>query len=342
MLSNENLLKLIFSTFSLFRNTQLLTKISNKTINRLLLSILNYIDIYKSMGKSYMFLGLKGGVFDKFLLAKDNLLFSAYYNTLEVWNINSNKLISVSCFDDFEFDYKLIINKNNILASFKSSFFESKIRLWDIKGKPKCIYTITCDLVTNISFLTNGDLVCTNNNHNNFLVTTITIYDNNDYTTILKVLTMKTFKAYALVNISESLLAISGETNIKIWDIKNNYECFKTLDTRDKILSFLYIKKYDILVLGSKKHLLRIRDTNNNFKLTRVVCGHNDKILFLELLPNDFVVSGSKDNRLRIWDINNFKCITIIKSSVNFTSLIVLQDNRIALGLRQVVAVLNY
>jgi hypothetical protein len=85
-LINENILKLIFSCLSLSMLQYIYTRMLNNTaICKVTLALLNYHNIFKSIGRSKHIIGELENVIKSSALINDNLLISVLYDeTLKV------------------------------------------------------------------------------------------------------------------------------------------------------------------------------------------------------------------------------------------------------------------
>jgi WD40 repeat protein len=126
LLTNENILKLIYSQLNLSELQSLLNNINNSTFSKIILSLLSYSSIFQSMGRTKHKLdGHKLGV-GCIALIKENLLITAglYDKTLKVWDITKYQCIK-SLQDEAVINAITILPNHNIAIS---SMFYIKIR----------------------------------------------------------------------------------------------------------------------------------------------------------------------------------------------------------------------
>jgi WD40 repeat protein len=94
-LHNENILKLAFDNFDPGNNQKLLGKATNETITKIILSILNFEKMFKSIGKNRIILkGHESWITSAILLSENLMLSSSNDNTLRVWNINNYSCVA--------------------------------------------------------------------------------------------------------------------------------------------------------------------------------------------------------------------------------------------------------
>jgi WD40 repeat protein len=104
-LYNENIIKLIFDNFNPLNN--LLEKTTNKTITKIILSILNYNNMFKSIGKNQIILRGHNHWVRSLISLSENLILSASFDkTLRTWDINNYTCIATIVEDSFmDFHY---------------------------------------------------------------------------------------------------------------------------------------------------------------------------------------------------------------------------------------------
>ena len=139
---------------------------------------------------------------------------------------------------------------------------------------------------------------------------------------------------------SESLISVSYDKSIKIWDkyfnkiqiIKNAHKTF---------INYGYIKDEDNFVTCSydKKIKTWIRNKNkqkeNKFKLNQTIENAHENIIHKVIyLINENLISCSEDKTLKIWEKNNnkYQLTTILTHLLSIKSILLLEDKNILLS----------
>jgi hypothetical protein len=94
-LNNENIIKLIFNNINISNNQRLLDKTTNKILSKIILSTLNYKNMFKSIGQNKTILKEDENWIRSAIVLSENLILLCSFDnkTLRVWNIDDLKYI---------------------------------------------------------------------------------------------------------------------------------------------------------------------------------------------------------------------------------------------------------
>jgi WD40 repeat protein len=197
--------------------------------------------------------------------------------------------------------------KNKLLNSLLLKLFQYQ-DLYKSLGKKQTILKGHQNRVCTLALLPNGDLIS----------------GSSDET--LKIWSIKTFKCIrTLIGHEDPVLSIAitkdfkiiscSESQIKIWNIKNNYACINTVHLEDTVFyKILLLPNNEIACSASvdKRYLIIIFDLHNQFSKVKTLYEHRDLISCFVNLNNAFT-SASYDKTVIIWDINNhYNCVKIL------------------------------
>jgi WD40 repeat protein len=338
-LKNENLLNLIFKSFSLLDNKRLVVNtISNRAILRAMLRILNYKEIYQSMGRSKNILkGHTSFIYSIALLANGNFISSSNDNTLKIWDINSYQTIkTLKGHNDCV--YAIVVLRDGKIASFSDN---GEIRIWDYNNDYELIKLKKYedyDSFNNSILLPNGCLACSG--FFEYSIGIIIIDPSEDYECVRE-LEQTTF-AVSLVNIGNDYFA-SGDKDsiITIWDINNNYFCLTKLNVNGGcVWALLYIERINSLISGSDYGI----KVWNLFDYTCVNAVETvEGISCFALLKGGYFASSFDDGKIEIRDFNMLKCIKTLKvGESREICLLSLDDYRLVSALVNDLIIWNY
>jgi WD40 repeat protein len=162
--TNQNILKLILSTFTMKDVKQLSEKrIDNKMLFELIL--LNYISykiLFKSLGKTkFFFKAHSASVCSIAKLPDGNIVSASGDVALKIWNVKTFQCIKIlggykGCISSV-----LVLSDENIVSCSTNN----ELKFWSIKDDFKCINTLDLDnkrypRIYNLTCLTNGNLAC--------------------------------------------------------------------------------------------------------------------------------------------------------------------------------------
>jgi WD40 repeat protein len=322
-MENENILKLILSSYSQFEINKILLYSTNKTINIVTLKIINYEHLYKSLGQNNTTLQDNGCQVTPFcLISNGNLIARTWGNKLKIWDMHTCKTIKTFSETHSEYIQSIILLPNGNICS---SSHDGEIKIWD---NMKCIKTVY--LENYIWFylrttLPNGHLICTGFKDGYC----ITILDLNNDLKCLKIIKEEN-PIHVIANISQNRFA-AGSIFIKVWEAINlNYECVYNLSCHKGVIYFLlYDERKQFLISGSYDFSIKIWDVKNNFKCIKTITDLSAAITSMLLLPGGYFVSSTTDKVIKVWSLKSFLCVSSFKSEIQINSLLLLNDYRI-------------
>jgi WD40 repeat protein len=304
-LTNENLIRLIFRNFTLYDLQAEFDKIKNKIINQIRLKILSYDKIFKSMGRSKLILANDNKrIFQPVLLPNGNLL-SASDGTILFWDMKSVLIIKTLTAEDKIYTFTVLEN-GNLMAYL----YNAKFQVWNNHGEgpTRTIEVTGYNTLSNILFLSNGDIACIEEHPDDWYSLMILCLKDNYQSSII--LDKREGGDWENIHqISNNLFYTCSEPDsLKIYDMNNDYECTFIIEERLRpsllIGNFLFVTRVDIVIL----------DIMNEYKCLYRLKGHVNcvsDLLYIE--KNQFLLSGSTDRTIKVWDAsNNYDCIRTI------------------------------
>jgi WD40 repeat protein len=325
--SNENLLKLIFSTSTLFEVRGKLHIVCNKLLYILILSMIDYRSIYKSLGRSkHIMSGHTDEIFTLALLSNTKLASVSKDNTLKVWNMDTYACINTIKHEGPVTSVILLTNGN-----IASCTWDKHIKIFNIDEDFICLKTIHVygfggyDALIQLS---NGNIACTAKHNNDYC---IIILDNNNNYNCIKVLRGHLSYVLCFANLPNDKFASgSTDTKINIWDINDEYNHIKTLKGHgDWVLSLLFVLENDILLSGSKDKTIKVWNITN-YLIIKTIKSQINGVKSLLLLPNGYIGAGYWYGCIKIWNLNDFEWINTLEEHQNdITSLLLIKDGRI-------------
>jgi WD40 repeat protein len=331
ILHNENLLKLIFTNDSLFKIKQTFDKTKNSIICNILLKILSFEKIMRSIKHSSILVNQEGIV--SLSLLPNGDLISMSDNTMHIWDGNTF-ICTKTITNDDAFKSLIILSDGNIATSCANGI----IKFWDTSDL-RCIKTISLTKKYNLAklfLLSNNNLACNNLKHivkdfSEELKVSIIILDHNQDFKIIKRL-KEAYGNSPMANLSGNKFVYAcRQGTIKILNMLNNYECLETLTSENETLkaALLYIAKKDILLSASLDSSIKVWDVNA-YRCIRTIDGQLNWVFELLLFKNGYFISCSLDGFMKVWDLNSFECVNALESVRNQTSPVLLKDYRIA------------
>jgi WD40 repeat protein len=310
MLENENILKLIFGSITFRSLKHMLPAIKSTAITRILTRILNYKNIFKTIGKtkSYLYPNHDHKVMSISILPDNKVLSTSWgTTTLTIWNIDNSQCIREV---DGGVGVLLPICNRDIIAV---STREGCIKLLN-SCNFKCIKKIELrPLILEMFLLSNGHLVCSAR----LDAFGIIIFDSNKDFELIK--QIENFPINALVNLPNGQFATAG-FDITIWN-SIHYECLRTIKGHSGYpTSLIYDEFYNLLISGSYDNTIKVWDGKNEFTCIKTIF-LSSTILCLLSLPSGYFVSGGVDGNIKIWDLCNYECINTIAQGFKVSSI---------------------
>jgi WD40 repeat protein len=332
MLTNQNLLKLIFESLQPLRIQHLIEKTINKSITLTLLNILNYDKIFKLMGRNKIILEGHINYIESLILLPDGTMLSAEYEMLKFWNPDECECIG-TIKEDVYMRSVILLPEWKLGICLPTGI---KIRL--AKDNYQCIRMINlegCSDYFTLLLLKNGNLICSvlKGTSTNFMV----LDSSNDYICIKDFHTHSKWTAQ-LVNLSDSKFAsASYENDIKLWDIDNDYKLLKRLDGHtSSVKALCYSAKDNVLVSGSFDKTIRFWDVET-YECLKILKTNYNGISQIFLLPNGYFVFGTFYSHpfsgFAIYDMRSYKCINTLEGHEgNVSCFLLLKDKRLVSG----------
>jgi WD40 repeat protein len=326
LLTNENILKLIYSHLNLSELQSIFKNTNNSASSRIILSLLSYSSIFRAMGKSkHKLIGHNNTVMCLALINKNLLISAAHDKTLKVWDITTYECIK--SLQDEEWIREITILSDGNIAT--SSVAHIKIR--NINEDFNCIKIIKFqgyDSYSKLFVLSNDKLACPC-----FCVdgqVWLLILDmNKGFDCVQKISEEGSYIANSFVHLNDDKFAYNVDSQIKVRNVLD-HEHFKTLEDphTDWVNVLVFIKKYNIMLSGSCD-TLKVWCTIS-YQCIRII----DLIIPVEtllILPNGYFATGLyAEGIIKIWNISNYECINSFKTQSGIiTSLLLTEDKRI-------------
>jgi WD40 repeat protein len=318
---NENILKLIISSIILFEARFLLKKVNSSSLSLVILKILNYEAMVKSLGKTrrvLMNIDRPGTSFA--LLPDENIITGRNGLGKLVWDINTYSQITTiygchGTLHTLDNERIAVIYRNQINIILPKYDFEC-VQSIDLNG-----YSVYHQL---LSFFSNRFLaVSVFKNKQPFFI--VLDFDN-DYK-IIKHIRIEKYGYLPFAGLHKAF-ASGNDDIISIWDTEENYTCIKELKEHSGLITSL-ISTNDYLISGSFDKNIKIWEIRNDYKCIKTI-GNGHRISDLVLLRKGYFISYSVDNRIRIWSLVSFNRINeFLGPMYGISSIALLRDDRI-------------
>jgi hypothetical protein len=172
-LNNENIIKLIFYSIEISNSQRLLDRTTGKVLSKIILSILNSKDMFKSIGKNKIILKADENWIRSTIVLSENLILLCSFDnkTLKVWNIND--LRCTAAIEEETYDGSLLkLQDGNIAIGCINS-----INIRNVNDGLKCIRIIffgDYSHYSDLKLLTDSRIAFTayRPGHNNSLIVT--------------------------------------------------------------------------------------------------------------------------------------------------------------------------
>jgi WD40 repeat protein len=362
-LINENLIRLIFRSFSLYDLQTHFDRLKNKTINQIILKIVSYDKIFITMGRSKLtFAEVNKDIFIPVILPNSNIVSASLDGTIQFWDMKGGLCIKTLNAEDRICRFTVLQNGNIMVYLYNGMF-----QIWKDygEGPTRTIEVKGYKTFSSILFLPNGDVTCHDglssiiilyleDNYQSSKVldkreegyikeirqisdnlfyylcaepSSLKIYDiQNDYNCIFMI--EEQLRPIILTN--NMLLGVTG-VDVIVLDINNEYKCLHRLKGHiNCVADLLYIDKNQLLLSGSYDYTIKVWDANNNFNCIRTIDTGGywfDKFLILK--NGHFATIFYGDNKIRIWDLIGFTCVNTLEHDFSPTYIKLIEDNRI-------------
>jgi WD40 repeat protein len=157
ILKNENILRLIFNSINLPDIKHLTKTLKSKTINYILLRILSYENIYKTKGKTILFLRdeVESDTYEMAMLPNGNLV-TLSRSKLNIWDTNSYQCLKT--IEDKILHSLMALLPNNIIVT---STYDGHLKFLNIENDFNCVKDIRIkDDIYKLFLLSNKNLIC--------------------------------------------------------------------------------------------------------------------------------------------------------------------------------------
>jgi WD40 repeat protein len=358
-LNNENLLKLIFCSYTLYDLQTQSHILKNRIINKVRLNILNYDKIFKSMGRSKLIISEVNQVLVRaVILPNGNLLSASEDKTIRFWDMKRGLCIkNLTAKGEI---LRLAVLQNGIILAY---LYDGTFQIWNDYGEGSTRVMENNCFKTKPLFLSNGDVAVFSRQNDCFNLKILSFKD--DYQSIrilgndegymvdvrnktnnlfcfmsfepeaLKIYDIcKDYRCvYAIEEVLIPTIVINNmlfitNNDIRILDIDNEYKCMHCLKGHsDFIKDLLFVEKSRLLLSGAKDGI-KVWDADNNYCCIRTVDtdGVFGKFLFTK---SGYFAATFDESKISIWDSVSFECINTLEHDFGLTYFEFLEDNRI-------------
>jgi WD40 repeat protein len=330
-LENENILKLIFSSIKLSTTRDLIPTTKNKIISNILIRLLSYKNIFKTIGNSRKILNNEDSRdIRSIAMLPDGNLISSCFNSINIWDVNGKQCIKT--IPETQYYNFIILLPNDVIVT---STPIGEIKFLDVKDDFNCIKKIFIkSWVYKAFLLTSGKLICYSFvDYEEGFPFSITLIDyNNNYE--CKEFNNHDYRVSALANLPGNKLATAIEVRkiIKIWTFEDDDIKFvKNLKGHCYVVtSLLVIEKENLLLSGSFDKTIRVWDIVNDFYCVRTICIDSIVKCFM-LLPNGYFAFSCSRGDIKILNLASYECINKIHCGESkILTVLLLKDKRIA------------
>ena len=110
----------------------------------------------------------------------------------------------------------------------------------------------------------------------------------------------------SLCNINNFLISGGKDLSVKIWDIKNDYNCIQIIDDFmdeiNKLTSFNNGKNFGFITCGEETSIkLYTLNEENKFQINQFLDGHESGVNDIIVMNNNDLISGGNDTAILIW-----------------------------------------
>jgi WD40 repeat protein len=331
VLHNANLLRLIFTNDSLLKAKQTFDKTKNVLICNILLKILSFDKIFRSMKHKSILVDQHSKISFLSLLPNGDLIALSGDRTICIWD-SKTFICTKSITNETSIASLNILSDGKILISC----VYNKFKVFE-PSDLKCIKTIPIPLsdLYLVFLLSNNNLVCSfqeiTRDYSRITETKIFIMDyNQDY----KVLTQLegSFDRYTpMANLSKNRFAyVCKGVTIKVYDILNKFKCLGNLTNEDQTYTSSLLFINNVLLSAFNYISIKVWDVDDYHCIWIIYDEHFIGINKIFILKNEYFVSYSSDVEMKVWDFNAFKCINTLKGVGFERPPVLLRDYRIA------------
>jgi WD40 repeat protein len=338
--SIENILKLIFNNYSKSDMQNLFEAIFSRTISLILLNILDYKNIFSSLGKSNSLLkgrhyAIIGCVLE---LPDGNIISASWDSKIKIWSIKACECIKILEGHKGSIKSMVLLPNGNI-----ASCSLAEIKIWNPSQDYLCIQTIGIEGYIHFNkliSLPDNSLVSSAYNKNYPCI--IMLDYNKEYK--LNSSIKNEGEAGSLVNLFKHRFASCSYKNIILWDLEKYPADYKILKGHiEWIWSLMFDKNNSLLYSGAADYTIKVWDFKADYECIKTINAHNGSVRCILLLPNGYFASGSDDNKIKLWD-RHYDCVNTLDNSEDYIgSILLLKDYRIvSTSLEHRVKIFNY
>jgi hypothetical protein len=330
---NENIIKLTFNRLALFRTKQLFQQIKNNTLCKVILNMITYEQIFKSMGKNKSILtGHNYLIADIALLPNNQIITASRDEILKIWDLNTKECIKTLKEDKKQAIKSLITLTGDYIAYCTRD--SDKLLIRSIENDFEIVNTFQWDkhkYLDHPLLIPNGSLVLYSGFKNEYLII-ITIWNYNSDCYSYKHIRLGNNGLTCLITFTDNNVACCTENGIiQIYDCEK-FTRLKTLyGHSNKINSIAYNSKRNILLSGAIDGDIKVWDMLCHKCVRTIRLNYLEGVDCLLMLPNGYFAFVSVNIKIQIWDLDKYQCINefeIHKDSVT-RRLEILKDNRL-------------
>jgi WD40 repeat protein len=324
---DENILKLVYESFTLGKAKHFFTLSKSRMISKVLLKVLNSKKLFTTTGKSKHTIKYNKSITSVTRFTDNNIIITSEKDAnLKIINIDNYNCLLTIPHEDSEYISSMILLPNgNILYS---TFLDS-IKEVDPRKDFSCVNFVD-DVngyyyLLHLLSLPDGRIAVSAEEDED---THLLILDFNNKYNMIKIFTAKRDQINSLINLNNNRFACAtARSGIMIWTGNISYTYSKILKghNNDSVECLLYINEYDTLVSGSSK-TIEIWELKSYESIYTIKEGAS----YLLYLPKGYFATSKLNKNIKIWNLVSYQCISVLEGHENnITFLLVLKDNRI-------------
>jgi hypothetical protein len=255
---NENILGLIYNSYANYHNRQLLDKMFNKTISKIILSKRKtFNSIYKTIGKNNkVYITHNNSILFFASLPNNSLIITTNDKKLNLWSLENYQCIKLIEQED-NITSLIVLPNYKLITTTDDSFIKARSINKDFKTTAS-LHLEGYSGLSNLLFLSNGKIACSAVHSNSYPI--IILDYSNEKITYIKHLLGHDSWITRIINLSENGFAFSSEDGtFIIWQAGNDYYKLHGIDEHDDIVcEMLFIEDENLLITGSFHVILDI------------------------------------------------------------------------------------
>jgi WD40 repeat protein len=334
-LDNENILKLIFNNYALFRAQQMLKVVNNRILTTILNRLLSCEKIFTSIGQTKTILEDDKNIHSFLTLLPNGNIISSSSNTCpKIWDINTHSCVKITTLNSYTGTCHALANGNIVLLT------KGRIQILKALDDFKSIFNLQIKTIYNNLYnpilLSNGNLALNARCIIGTKTYIINLKKANEYKELIS---EQDVPVRSMINLEKGKFATSSYVFIKVWDVENNFKCFKNFEAHDDFITCLLFTN-GLLISGSQDNTIKVW---LDYICVNVINAHEGYANSLLVLPGGYFASGSDDGKIKIWDLKDFACVNVLvghEGEIN--NLILLKDKRIVSDSHDELIIWNY